>query len=809
MEPNLSKRDLKKRIIEEGHIKIFDLATSDIIDIPAVQRSLVWKPSQVELLWDSILRGFPIGALILSERDSGFSLMDGQQRFNAICLGFHNESANKSKLWIDICPIFEKKSTRKFLVKVTTLSHPWGYKNDDVCTAFNTHEKRCAMETFGYTGKTLFQTKISLDDTWPIQAKCPIPLHILLRNSILSTSEEFASACLNDIKQENKTYQDVIASSGIDVMQSLKAFYEPAKMARTQYYLPFSLLDQFVIENEQENRQDTPETTDIEILFQRITTGGTRITQSELNYSAIKVYWPEIKSICESTENKCIPAHQLANMVFRLYKLIHSEKHEWVRKDLSLSEIRKLSKSEYQRINRLFGHLPVLVDRVNSWFTEGKLGMPPILKTAIAKQSPDVYLLSLWLATEEHELSGDFIRAMALLLKWHTSDCASVAASIYSTCKIEGISQSSIIKGIYGSRYSRGSRITWPYPTKDIQLMLEGESFKKDWHHGRLFGKKLYDLWSLIHQNPWELPDLLLYAEREYMGQRFPYYDPAQRDMWEKVNRPWDYDHIIPHDWIFNRKTGDWRHFCKQWLNVIGNMAAIPFERNRAKGNRENWDYYKKHESDLLVSSELHCSQFNSDIVTSRSQAIKFAEFTIERTLRIYNEAYKALAPLVESKEITTYPVQIQERKSRMLSLMEVIKQDSNLAFVPSYCDNDTGFTYFIEYPDEWAYHWIGLVKNIDKEIDLVVSMNDIANYKVGFRISSNMQHKNQSSDKIAKQLMSMFPDMEEGDAAGHWYAYCCYRINDVSLQDLAAKLDGVYRTVLQIYKAVNDTENT
>ena len=144
-----------------------------------------------------------------------------------------------------------------------------------------------------------------------------------------------------------------------------------------------------------------------------------------------------------------------------------------------------------------------------------------------------------------------------------------------------------------------------------------------------------------------------------------------------------------------------------------------------------------------------------------------------------------------------------------MLSLMEVIKQDSNLAFVPSYCDNDTGFTYFIEYPDEWAYHWIGLVKNIDKEIDLVVSMNDIANYKVGFRISSNMQHKNQSSDKIAKQLMSMFPDMEEGDAAGHWYAYCCYRINDVSLQDLAAKLDGVYRTVLQIYKAVNDTENT
>ena len=28
--------------------------------IPSLQRGAVWKPQQVELLWDSILRGFPI-----------------------------------------------------------------------------------------------------------------------------------------------------------------------------------------------------------------------------------------------------------------------------------------------------------------------------------------------------------------------------------------------------------------------------------------------------------------------------------------------------------------------------------------------------------------------------------------------------------------------------------------------------------------------------------------------------------------------------------------------------------------------------
>ena len=36
------------------------------VEIPAMQRGLVWAPNQVELLWDSILRGFPIGAFVFT-----------------------------------------------------------------------------------------------------------------------------------------------------------------------------------------------------------------------------------------------------------------------------------------------------------------------------------------------------------------------------------------------------------------------------------------------------------------------------------------------------------------------------------------------------------------------------------------------------------------------------------------------------------------------------------------------------------------------------------------------------------------------
>jgi uncharacterized protein with ParB-like and HNH nuclease domain len=53
------------------------------VSLPALQRGLVWKPAQVELLWDSILRGFPIGSFMFSDITKGdgttkYYLMDAR-----------------------------------------------------------------------------------------------------------------------------------------------------------------------------------------------------------------------------------------------------------------------------------------------------------------------------------------------------------------------------------------------------------------------------------------------------------------------------------------------------------------------------------------------------------------------------------------------------------------------------------------------------------------------------------------------------------------------------------------------------------
>ena len=96
--------------------------------LPSLQRGAVWRPNQVELLWDSIMRGFPIGSLVVTpllqrqKTRSGahtddlpwgaeytYHLLDGQQRANAIALGYLDPFAfapvvkepPQTLLWLD------------------------------------------------------------------------------------------------------------------------------------------------------------------------------------------------------------------------------------------------------------------------------------------------------------------------------------------------------------------------------------------------------------------------------------------------------------------------------------------------------------------------------------------------------------------------------------------------------------------------------------------------------------------------------------------------------------------------------------
>jgi uncharacterized protein with ParB-like and HNH nuclease domain len=71
------------------------------VKLPSVQRGFVWKSQQVENLWDSILREYPIGSFLLQKTNDAYFLMDGQQRATSIFLGFFNPytKTDETKAW--------------------------------------------------------------------------------------------------------------------------------------------------------------------------------------------------------------------------------------------------------------------------------------------------------------------------------------------------------------------------------------------------------------------------------------------------------------------------------------------------------------------------------------------------------------------------------------------------------------------------------------------------------------------------------------------------------------------------------------
>jgi len=175
------------------------------VALPALQRSAVWKVAQIEDLWDSIFRRFPVGSFIIappddrlkqkrfklqSEKeavvDPDYLLLDGQQRATGIALGFYdiwtNEiDAARSTLWIDISSPPSSRDV-DFVFRVTTRAHPWGYRKTDPNTTLSSSQIRAALLAYQTANENseLRPEDLLLQQTWPWDASAPIPVSFIL-----------------------------------------------------------------------------------------------------------------------------------------------------------------------------------------------------------------------------------------------------------------------------------------------------------------------------------------------------------------------------------------------------------------------------------------------------------------------------------------------------------------------------------------------------------------------------------------------------------------------------------------------------
>lgn len=707
------------------------------VTIPALQRGLVWKPNQVELLWDSILRGFPIGSFLLSDivgdnennKNGKYYLMDGQQRYNAISIGYKNvfnsddnedddNNDIKSILWIDLAPIEQKDSTRVFWIKITTTSHPWGFKHDDKCTRFDTAERREALEVLGLEGKNIFRDKFSLKETWPTEANRPIPLCWLLNSKAENPNDFYEDICNKFEEFKNSArlckHKEINLSDYISGKSDyIKNGLFPAFQALNEYRVNCNFLSEKVIKAETDNGNN--EKTTLETLFTRLNTGGTPISKDDLNYSAIKAYWPEIKDTNDELAKEYMHPSKLAMLAFRLALTIANDrtgKGSEMENELSIKKIRSLAGNE--EIRDLYdNYLEKVLKKIDEWLgvvsEKGNDKTPSILRTTIARNSPDVYLLLMYFAykdlSKSIKLPPSGMKALAFCLHWFSEDKKACVQEIFRRNK-DSIDLENIRKGI--SRLIHDHKLLPIYTPSEVKGFIKIIKGDKDW---KLWNEVPVPAKGFFNRVFWygstEAKEMLLYAEREYINTKFPNYDPARQDLWEDYNRPWDFDHIVAQNRI-NGKRGEYREYDKGWLYSIGNMAAISYEANRSKSDSDGYDEYRKNANSLMYSKkyaeEIEKMNPNKNITEDKEMSITFASITYSRFNDIYERAYGAIEVLFKSVVLSET---LQERKNLFTRIKEEIPE-AEFFFVAS------GEDYKLEREQDWTREWIGVGQVID-----------------------------------------------------------------------------------------------
>lgn len=751
------------------------------VSIPALQRGLVWKPRQVELLWDSILRNFPIGSFMLSEianedcrekstehEHKQFYLIDGQQRFNAIALGYNafpetEETDTNSIVWMDLCPPANLNSTRKYWIKLTTKSHPWGYKNNDECSTLSANERRMALSKFGLDSN-IYNTDFNLKQTYPIESKCPVPLYWLLKAPTMN-EEAFTDYVLNkfDINRKIKEYR--LPFDSLD-RKDVKQYFECFQRLK-QYNITTNLLTLKVLEEETES--ENTGISDIEVLFNRIGAGGTSISENELLYSAIKAYWPtEVKEKNDKLADLYMPPVTLIMIAFRL--CLTTQEDNGFRGSPSIKRIREIAKekgNQYKTIIDFYeneaANLLLTVDR---WLTLDDA--PAVIRTNIARKCPDLYLLLMFIAKKEiinNEDDERFIQALAFYVYWFGKEsltkCVNAIFGNIKNCTSDNF-KTKIVESLLSLIQKQLLGIF--YNPEFISSVFSRISMESDWRPWKNNNSSMpwWPFWNIICFNK----DLLLYAQRKYLKANFRLYDPAKSDMWDEHNRPWDYDHIIPQDWIHKKgkHRKEYTEYCEAWLNYNGNFAAIPFEKNRGKSNCAEWDEYIKNKDILLCDDEIDRFEqlFDNNIQTDNEQAYRFAVKTKDRTIRIYRECYALLNQVFKNGSfgvINTNHI-LAKRKALIEDILSMLGSRAHIY----YTFNEEEFEVLHEI--EWAMPELTIgVTNGEKMACLYYNIDEKSshNYLIGVGKAPNFP-KNQ------KSLLQPFKDYQLCNDDNWWY---------------------------------------
>ena len=407
-----------------------------IAGIPTLQRGLVWNAARTELLWDSLLRGFPIGTFVFCRRltqqrtrdefardlsDATHHLLDGQQRAHAIALGFEDPYAEVQQqsrpiLWLDLAPE-NLQGTRTFLFRLTTEAHPWGYAANDDAGRVEIRQVRESLDLCGMmTDENEPKRRPRPTECWPIQAKAPIPVAWLTAceehdagrfwAKVKARCEEFVALdprlhWATDVTR----YLDSASRDGAERLSAIQSGIRRAFSTRIvcldvpEDALKLGSAQETNDANQQNIRENI---SNVEHLFHRLNAGGVRLEGDKLAYSMIKAYWPKVEESIRKIAHRRMPEARLVTLAVRAAladarSSVEKTSRERIPAPITVSEIRRLAHDQTQMAHQRKvldflisddrSNLAAVVDTIEGWLgreesIQDEIGLPPVLKIA-------------------------------------------------------------------------------------------------------------------------------------------------------------------------------------------------------------------------------------------------------------------------------------------------------------------------------------------------------------------------------------------------------------------------------------------
>lgn len=306
------------------------------IVLPMIQRGFIWKPAQIIDLWDTLLRGMPIGSLMASELPANYrwislldrqlgdggdclGLIDGQQRTLAMLIGWiaPEKSILDRRLWVDFAD--EPGAGHLLRLRVTTPNQPFGFRRDSPNTKlplgirrlakidyFKKQENQVAATPDGQRADKPLRPDYLQAQPWSDRPSLAMDMRELV--SLWKKQEDrkaWETAVFESLKRIGVTHDTQAQGTASQVWERAKR-----NVRRLGDGLKWLLAAEIAVlrvdgalfeptDAETDNKEASLELP-LAVLFKRIGSNGSELSNDDYAYSILKQIVPDVHTLVES-----------------------------------------------------------------------------------------------------------------------------------------------------------------------------------------------------------------------------------------------------------------------------------------------------------------------------------------------------------------------------------------------------------------------------------------------------------------------------------------------------------------------------